>query len=86
MNRRVLTLLLCVATLVLSGTAFAQEHPEHPSAVAKTKPAAALMAGYGNWHHAVATKNAQAQAFFDQGRVQSRRSGAVLPARGRTRP
>jgi tetratricopeptide (TPR) repeat protein len=25
------------------------------------------MAGYGNWHHPVSTKNVQAQAFFDQG-------------------
>ncbi len=26
-----------------------------------------LVTGYGNWHHLVSTKNAQAQAFFDQG-------------------
>jgi len=25
------------------------------------------MTGYGNWHHPVSAKNAQAQAFFDQG-------------------
>jgi len=25
------------------------------------------MPGYGNWHHPVSTKNAEAQAFFDQG-------------------
>src|SRR5579859_8303083 len=72
MHRRVPTLLcvalvLCVATLTLSGRAFAQEHAEH-AAPAKAKPtAAALMSGYGNWHHPVSTKNAQAQAFFDQG-------------------
>src|SRR5436189_5371723 len=34
---------------------------------AKAKPTAARMTGYGNWHHPVSTKNAQAQAFFDQG-------------------
>jgi len=72
MHRRVLTLLcvilaLCAATLVLSGLAFAQEHSDHAAMAAKAKPTAALMTGYGNWHHPVSTKNAQAQAFFDQG-------------------
>jgi len=72
MHRRVLTLLcvilpLCAATLVLSGPAFAQEHSDHAAMAAKAKPTAALMTGYGNWHHPVSTKNAQAQAFFDQG-------------------
>jgi len=72
MNRRVLTLLcaawaLCVANFVLSGPALAQKHAEHAAAAAKAKPTAALMTGYGNWHHPVTTKNAQAQAFFDQG-------------------
>src|SRR5262250_2048346 len=71
LNRRNLTLLcvtlaLCAATLILSGLAIAQEHHEH-AAPAKPKPTAALMTGYGNWHHPVSTKNAQAQAFFDQG-------------------
>ena len=64
MHRRALTLLLL--GFALSAPAFAQEHAEH--AAAKAKPATAtLMAGYGNWHHPVTTKNAQAQAFFDQG-------------------
>jgi len=72
MHRRILTLLcvtlaLCFATLGSSQCAFAQEHAEHAAASAKAKPAAALMTGYGNWHHPVSTKNAQAQAFFDQG-------------------
>src|SRR5690349_7930096 len=49
---------------VLGGATFAQEH-EHAVA-AKSKPAT-LMTGLGNWHHPVSTKNAQAQAFFDQG-------------------
>ena len=71
MRRRVLTLLrftlvFCVTTLALCGLAFAQEHAEH-AAAAKAKPTAVIMAGYGNWHHPVSTKNAQAQAFFDQG-------------------
>ena len=48
-------MLLCVA-------AFAQEHP----APAKARPAT-LLTGYGTWHHPVSTKNALAQAFFDQG-------------------
>src|SRR6202521_2379275 len=63
MHRRILTLFAPV--LALSPPAFAQEPPEH-AAPAKAK-SATLMAGYGNWHHPVSTKNAQAQAFFDQG-------------------
>src|SRR6202521_2581500 len=67
MRRRVLTLLAIllvpgISTLALCESAFSQEHP----APAKAK-SATLMAGYGNWHHPVSTKNAQAQAFFDQG-------------------
>ena len=72
MHRRVLTLLcvtfaLCAATFVLPSRALAQEHTDHAAMAAKAKPNAALMTGYGNWHHPVSTKNAQAQAFFDQG-------------------
>jgi tetratricopeptide (TPR) repeat protein len=63
MYRRVLTLLALALTLCVP--AFSQEHPEHASP-AKAK-SAALMTGYGDWHHPVSTKNAQAQAFFDQG-------------------
>jgi tetratricopeptide (TPR) repeat protein len=63
MHRRMLTLFVLV--VALSAPAFAQEHPEH-AGPAKTK-SAVLMTGYGNWHHPVSTKNAQAQAFFDQG-------------------
>src|SRR6267154_1109998 len=63
MHRHFVTLLALVLTL--STPAFAQEHPDH-AAPSKPKPAA-LMTGYGNWHHPVSTKNAQAQAFFDQG-------------------
>jgi tetratricopeptide (TPR) repeat protein len=66
MHRRVLTSLAVLAlgfsTLALCASALAQEHP----APAKPKTAV-LMTGYGNWHHPVSTKNAQAQAFFDQG-------------------
>jgi tetratricopeptide (TPR) repeat protein len=58
-------LTLFALVLALSAPAFAQEHPE-PAAPAKAK-SATLMTGYGNWHHPVSTKNAQAQAFFDQG-------------------
>jgi tetratricopeptide (TPR) repeat protein len=60
MHRSVLTLL--AIALALCVPAFSQEHP----APAKAK-SATLMTGYGNWHHPVSTKNAQAQAFFDQG-------------------
>jgi tetratricopeptide (TPR) repeat protein len=67
MHRCVLTLLaillvLGISTLALCESAFSQEHP----APAKAK-SATLMTGYGDWHHPVSTKNAQAQAFFDQG-------------------
>jgi tetratricopeptide (TPR) repeat protein len=63
MHRRVLTLLALV--FALSAPSFAQEHSDH---VAPAKPkSATIMTGYGNWHHTVSTKNAQAQAFFDQG-------------------
>jgi tetratricopeptide (TPR) repeat protein len=67
MHRRVLTLLaillaLGISTLALCQSAFSQQHP----APAKAK-SATLMTGYGNWHHPVSAKNAQAQAFFDQG-------------------
>ena len=71
MHRRIPTLLcvslaFCFATLSLCVIALAQEHADH-AAGAKAKPAAAQMTGYGNWHHSVSTKNARAQAFFDQG-------------------
>jgi tetratricopeptide (TPR) repeat protein len=75
LNRRILTplfitLVLGISTLALGESAFAQqpaEHAEHAAPAAKAKPTATLMTGYGNWHHPVSTKNAQAQAFFDQG-------------------
>src|SRR5258707_3060851 len=63
MHRRVLTLLALVLTL--SPPAFAQEHPDH--AAPSNPKSATLMTGYGDWHPPVSTKNAQAQAFFDQG-------------------
>ncbi|HEY6267894.1 MAG TPA: hypothetical protein VIX11_06335 [Candidatus Acidoferrum sp.] len=63
MRRRFVTLLALI--LALSAPSFAQEHSDHV-APAKAK-SATLMTGYGNWHHPVSTKNAQAQAFFDQG-------------------
>ena len=70
MHRHVLTplamlLALGIATLTLGESALSQEHAPH-AAPAKEK-SATLMTGYGNWHHPVSTKNAQAQAFFDQG-------------------
>jgi tetratricopeptide (TPR) repeat protein len=70
MHRRTLTLFaimvaLGISILTPSESACSQEHAEH-AAPAKAR-SAALMTGYGNWHHPVSTKNAQAQAFFDQG-------------------
>jgi tetratricopeptide (TPR) repeat protein len=63
MVRRTLTQLAIMLALCI--LAFSQEHPDH-AAPAKAKPAV-VMTGYGDWHHPVSTKNAQAQAFFDQG-------------------
>ncbi len=54
--------ILCAVAVALCLPVWAQEH----AAPAKAKPAT-LMSGLGNWHHPVSTKNAQAQAFFDQG-------------------
>jgi len=70
MRRHVLTplamlLALGLATLTLGESALSQDHAQH-AAPAKAK-SATLMTGYGNWRHPVSTKNAQAQAFFDQG-------------------
>ena len=53
---------MVVLGLLLCGTATAQDHSAHTQA----KPAT-LMQGYGDLHHPVSTKNAQAQQFFDQG-------------------
>jgi tetratricopeptide (TPR) repeat protein len=63
MHRSILTLFALALALVVPS--LSQEHPDH-AAPAKPK-SATLMTGYGNWHHPVSTKNAQAQAFFDQG-------------------
>src|SRR6266576_1890624 len=93
MQRRVLTLLaialtLGISTLTLCESAFSQEHSEHPAGH-KAKPAA-LMSGYGPWHHPVSTKNAQAQAFLRRPPPPSRkrrRSAPMLPrATRRTSP
>jgi len=47
--------------LVFASLASAQEH-----SMGAMKPAT-IMTGLGDLHHPVSTKNAQAQAFFDQG-------------------
>jgi len=49
--------------LLATAAAEAQQH-QHPAA---TAPPATLVAGMGRVHHAIATKNADAQRFFDQG-------------------
>jgi tetratricopeptide (TPR) repeat protein len=55
---------LLALSIALGVAGFAQEH-EH--AVAAKNKTATLMTGLGDWRHPVSTKNAQAQAFFDQG-------------------
>src|SRR6266852_9127247 len=62
MIRRSMILCALLAALCLPG--LAQEHEHAGPAKGKT---ATLMVGLGNWRHPVSTKNAQAQAFFDQG-------------------
>jgi tetratricopeptide (TPR) repeat protein len=55
----------CLSVLLalsICGVAAAQEHPAHT----ESKPAT-LMTGYGDLHHPVSAKNAEAQKFFDQG-------------------
>jgi len=56
--------ILCALAIALGVPGFAQEQ-EH--AVAAKNKSATLMTGLGDWRHPVSTKNAQAQAFFDQG-------------------
>ena len=70
MHRGVQTLLrlalaLGISSLLRCDALLAQEHADH--AVPAKPKTAVLMPGYGNWHHPVSTKNAEAQAFFDQG-------------------
>ena len=62
MTKRVMFVLVMAAALCVPAFAQEQEH-----AVAAKNKAATLMTGLGDWHHPVSTKNAQAQAFFDQG-------------------
>lgn len=50
-------------SLLLLSTPAAAQHAEHAT---DAKPAA-LMDGYGDWHHPVSTRNPEAQRFFDQG-------------------
>jgi len=57
---KTLVQLLCGAVLCLGATA--QDYPSHMKAAPVT-----LMAGLGNLHHPVSTKNPEAQKFFDQG-------------------
>ena len=52
---------VCCAVLcftLLTGTSISSAQEHHP---------VTLMAGYGDWHHPVSTKNKEAQEFFDQG-------------------
>jgi tetratricopeptide (TPR) repeat protein len=60
MIRRLTVLLALVVALCTPGLAQEQE-------VSAKNKEATLMAGLGDWRHPVSTKNAQAQAFFDQG-------------------
>jgi tetratricopeptide (TPR) repeat protein len=55
---------LALLVFALCVSAFAQEHAA--TAAVKGNPVT-LMVGLGNWRHPVSTKNAPAQAFFDQG-------------------
>src|SRR5260370_6102184 len=57
---KILAHVLCGVLLCLSGEA--QDHASHAQTHTVT-----LVAGLGNLHHPVSTKNPQAQQFFDQG-------------------
>ena len=52
------------AALLLCGAALATA--QHHQAAGSEKPVA-LLSGLGNWHHAIATSNPEAQKYFDQG-------------------
>lgn len=56
------SLLVVLAAMALACPVVAQDHGAHAAA----KPAT-MMTGLGDLHHPVSTKNAEAQAFFDQG-------------------
>jgi len=59
------TWLSLLFALLLSGMVAAQTHPaQNHLSHAQPKPAT-LMTGLGDLHHAVSTKNPQAQQFFD---------------------
>ena len=53
-----------LAILLLATAATEAQQHQHAAA---TAPPATLVAGMGRLHHAIATKNADAQRFFDQG-------------------
>lgn len=57
------TLVAVLLAMTLAGSLAAQDHSAHAAAA---KPAT-MMTGIGDLHHPVSTKNADAQAFFDQG-------------------
>jgi len=57
------TLVAVLLAMTLAGSLAAQDHSAHAAAA---KPAT-MMTGMGDLHHPVSTKNADAQAFFDQG-------------------
>src|SRR5579872_4566443 len=54
---------LTTAGLLLAGAATAQ----HQHAAPPGEKPVALLAGLGNWRHPIATRNAEAQKYFDQG-------------------
>jgi len=55
-------LALALSLFLYCGLAGAQHSAAH-----NAHPPVTLVTGYGDWHHAVTTSNAQAQKFFDQG-------------------
>ena len=55
-----------VAIVTLSTIACFGQHVAHQTAPAPEKPVT-LLAGLGSWRHPIATHNAEAQKYFDQG-------------------
>lgn len=56
-----------ILALFLSGLLFALEMPAQDHAARTESRPVTLVTGFGDLHHAVSTKNPNAQQFFDQG-------------------
>src|SRR6185369_7514455 len=54
-----------IAFALVLGAAGARAQHDHPGGTPATPPQ--IQSGMGSWHHAITTKNPEAQKYFDQG-------------------